>query len=125
VRRQRCAVVEFRFRTQCENVGQPIIGNTDAASRKSVHRIGFVTRPDHERRKRKLHALRSVALENEAVERIEGLERLVELAVRPNLRKHAAFRGFWIDVVEVRKIRWVAEIAEGRHAVPMGILCRG
>ena len=83
----------FASGTQRESVGQPIIGDTRTLrAAKSVHGIGFVARTDHERRKRKLHALRSVALENEAIERIEGLERLVELAVRPNLREHAAFR---------------------------------
>src|SRR4029077_14195324 len=116
VSRQRRAVVEFRFRSQRESVGEPVIGNAHAACSQPIHGIGLVARTDHERRERKLHALRSVTLENEAVERIEGLERLIELAVRPDLREYAALWRFWIDVVEVRKIRRVTEIAERRHA---------
>ena len=49
---------------------------------------------------------------------------MIELAVRPDLREHSAFRRFWIDVVEVWKICRLAEIAERRHAVPVGILGR-
>src|SRR5262249_38300780 len=118
----RRAVMEFRFRAQGEGVGKPVIRNADTACRETIHGIGLVARTHHQSRERKLHALRGVALENEAVERIEGLERLIELAVRPDLREHSAFRRFWIDVAEVRKIRRVAEIAECRHAVPVGIL---
>ena len=123
--RQRRAVMEFRFRTQRESVGQPVIGNANAARGQAIHRIGLVARADHQRRERKLHPLRSIALENKAVERIEGLERLVELAVRSDLREHPAFRRIRIDVVEMRKIRRVTEIAEGRHAVPVAILRSG
>src|SRR4029077_955059 len=40
------------------------------------------------------------------------------------LREHTAFRRIRIDVVEVRKIRRILEIAEGRHAMSIGILRR-
>src|SRR5262245_30714555 len=116
--------MEFRLRTQGEGVEKPVIGNADTAGREAVHGIWLVARTYHQRCERKLHALRSVTLENEAVERIEGQERLIELAVRSDLREYSAFRRFWIDIIEVRKIRWVAEIAERRHAVLVDIFRR-
>ena len=64
----------------------------------------------------------AVALEDVAVERIEGLERLVVAAVRSDLRKHAAFGRVRIDVIEMGKSAGYCEIAEGRHAVALGVL---
>ena len=49
--------------------------------RQAIHRVRLVERPRHQRRERQLHALRAVALEDKGVERIEGLEGLLEARV--------------------------------------------
>ncbi len=112
MRGERRAVVEFRLGAQREAVGQPVVGDANAARGQPVHGVGLVARAHHQRREGQLHALRGVALQDEAVERIEGLERLIELPVRADLREHAALGRVRIDVVEIRKIRRIGEVAE-------------
>jgi hypothetical protein len=36
--------------------------------------------------------------------------------------EHAALRGVWIDVIEMFEVGRIFEIAEGRHAVALGLL---
>ena len=75
MRRQRRAVVKFCLRPQSEAVGQPVVGYANAARGKPIHGIGLVARAHHQGREGKLHALRRIALQDVAVERIEGQER--------------------------------------------------
>ena len=86
-----------------------------------VDRVGLVARACHQGRKGQRNALRAVALEDVAVERIERLESLVVLPVGTDLRKRAALGGVRIDVVEMREIRRIFEIAERRESVGLGI----
>ena len=74
-------------------------------------------RTRHQGGEGQFHALRGVALEDVAVERIEGEEVLVELPAWPDLRKHSALRGVRIDVVEMAEVRRIFEIAESGNAV--------
>ena len=66
---------------------------------------GSSSRPRHQAREGQLHALRRVAAQDVAVERIEGEEVLIEHRVRADLREHAALRRVRIDVVEMREVR--------------------
>jgi hypothetical protein len=68
----------------------------------------------------RLDALRRVAAQDIAVERIEGQRVLVVDRAWADLRKHAALGGFGIDVGEMRKAGPIIQIAEGGHAVPLG-----
>src|SRR5512143_2693903 len=122
MRCQRRPVMKFCLRTQSETVRQLIVGYANTARGKPIHGIGFVPRTYHEGRERKLHALRRIAFQDKAVERIEGLERLIELAVWANLREHPAFRRVRIDVAKMRKVRRIFEVAEGRHTMSIGVL---
>ena len=74
----------------------------------------------HQGREGQLHALRGVALEDVAVERIEGEEVLIERRDRADLREHAALRRVRIDIVEMLEVGGIFEVAEGRDAVPLG-----
>ena len=89
---QRRAVVEFGARPDEELIDQAVGRAAHFLRGKPVHGVRLVAGADHQRREGQLHALRGVALEDEAVERIEGEEILVVEAVRADLRKHAALR---------------------------------
>ena len=80
MRGERRAVVKFRLRPQRKAIGQPVVGDAHAARGQPVHGVGLVARAHHQGREGELHALRGVALQDEAVERIEGLERLIVTA---------------------------------------------
>ncbi len=111
------AVVEFRLRADEELIGEAVGGAPHFLGGKAVHGVRLVAAAHHQRGEGQLHALRRVAFEDVAVERIEGEEILVELPVRPDLRKAAALRRVRIDVAEVLEVGRVGEIAERREAV--------
>jgi hypothetical protein len=57
---------------------------------------------------------------------LSGIERekvLIEDPRRPDMGEHATLRGVWIDVIKMLKVGRIFEIAEGRHAVALGLLC--
>src|SRR6185312_6422759 len=66
-----------------------------------------------------------LAFQDVAVKRIEGEEGAVIAAARNDFRVHAALGRVRIDVVEMVEIRRIGEVAEGRHAVALGVLRRG
>ena len=117
MRGKRRAVVEFRFRPDEELIGQAVGRAANFCRGEAVHGVRLVAGADHQRGESQLHALRRIALEDEGVERIESEKILIVDLIRPDLREFAALRRVRIDVVEVRKIRRIAEIAEGRQAV--------
>jgi hypothetical protein len=116
------AVVEFRRGPDEEFIGQAVGRAPHLFSGEAVHGVGLVAGAHHQRCESQLHALRGIALEDEAVERVEGEEVLIVGTVRPDLREHAAFRGIGIDVAKALEIGRIAEIAERRHAVALGRL---
>jgi hypothetical protein len=92
------------------------------ARSEAVHRVWFVFSARHQAREGELHALRAIAPEDEAVERIEGEEVLIEGPSRSDMGEHAAFRSVWIDVIKMLEIRRIFEITEGRYSVALGVL---
>src|SRR6185369_12592123 len=82
-------------------------------------------RARHQRRECVIHAERALAFQDVGVERIEGEERAVIAAAADVLRIDAALRRADIDVREVLEVGGIEQIAEGRHAVPLGGLRRG
>jgi hypothetical protein len=78
----------------------------------------------HERGKGPLDALRRVAFQDVAVERVEGEKALIELPVTTDLREQAAFRRAGIDVVEVWEVARIFQIAESRNAMAFGLIGR-
>ena len=67
----------LRLRPDEEAVGQAVGRAPHLARGKSIHRVRLVAAARHQRGEGQLHALRGVALEDEAVERIEGEEVLI------------------------------------------------
>jgi len=55
------------------------------ARRETVQRVGLVLGARHQAREGELHTLRAIALEDEAVERIEGEKVLIEGPRRPDM----------------------------------------
>ena len=125
MRGELAAVMEARFRPHREGVGQTVRRNAHALGREAIHRVRLVGGAHHERSEGQFHSLRRIALEDVAVERIEGEERLVELPRRADLREQPALRRFRIDIVEMRKVGGIFQIAESGNAVALGILRDG
>src|SRR5262249_46537815 len=92
------------------------------AGGKAIEGIGLVIGARHQAREGELHALRAVALEYEAVERIEGEKVLVEYPRRPNVGKDPALRSIWINVVKMLEFRRIFEIAKSGDAVLLDVL---
>src|SRR5262249_62297599 len=85
VRGERAAIMEGAAGSHQKAVGQPIRGYANRASSKPVDGVRLVGGAHHQAREGELHALRAVALEDEAVERIEGEKVLIEGPGRPNV----------------------------------------
>jgi hypothetical protein len=64
---------------------RPSAENPHRARRKAVEGFRLVGGARHQAREGEFHALRTVAFENEAVERIEGEKVLIESPCRPNM----------------------------------------
>ncbi len=111
------AVVEFRLRPDGELVREAVGGAPHLLGGEAVHGVRLIAATHHQRGESELHALRRIAFEDVAVERIEGEEILVELPVRSDLREAAALRRVRIDIAKVLEVGRVGEIAERREAV--------
>src|SRR5215471_8118698 len=122
VRGQWAAVVERDAEPHHEAVGEPIHGYAHRARSEAVQRVGFVLGARHQAREGELHTLRTIALKDEAVERVEGEKVLIEGPSCPDVGEHAALRGVWIDVIEMLEVGRIFEIAEGRYPMALGVL---
>ena len=111
------AVVEPGRGPDEEPVAKAVGGAPHLLGGKPVHRVRLVAGADHERGEGEVHPLRRVALEDVAVQRIEGEEVLIVFAVRPDLRERAALRRLRIDVAEVMEVRRIGKLAERRETV--------
>src|ERR1700726_4054475 len=109
--------MKFRLPADEELIGQAVGRAPHFLGGKAVHGVRLVAGARQERGEGELHALRRVALEDVAVERVEGEKILVELPVRADLRKISTLRRIGIDVAEVMEVGRVGEIAERREAV--------
>jgi hypothetical protein len=115
--------MEPRFRPDRKAIREPVIGNAHRARGEAVHRVGLIVGPRHQGREGALHALRRVAAQDVALQRIERQRVLIVDRARPDLREHAAFRGLRVDVVEVREVFRIFQLAERGHAMPFGVVC--
>ena len=111
------AVVEPCLRSHRKPVGELVRRNLHRFRGKPVHRVGLVARARHQRCESEIHALRAFTPEDERVERVEGLKRLIVGFGRGNRRKGTAFRRGEIDVIEMMKVGRIFQIAE--HRQPM------
>ena len=118
------AVVEFGLGPDEELVAQAVGRAPHLRRGEAVHGVRLVAGAHHQRGEGEFHALRRVALEDVAVERVEGEEVLVVLPIRPDLRKNPALRRIGIDVAEMLEVRRVGEIAERRQTVRLDLLLR-
>src|SRR5205823_1200512 len=75
---ERAAIVESDAGPYQKAVGEPIRRYPHRARSKSVESIRFVGGARHQAREGELHTLRAIALEDDAVERIEGENVLME-----------------------------------------------
>ena len=114
MRGQLRAVMEPGLRPHRKTVGELVGRNLHRLGREAVQRVRFVAGPRHQRREGQVHALRAFTLQDEGIERIEGLIRLIVGFRRGNRREYPAFRRGWIDVVEMMKVGRIFQIAEHR-----------
>ena len=110
-----------RFRPHQIAIGQAVVGNYHRTRGIAVHRVGLVIGARHQRRECQFHALCGVALEDVAVERIEGEKILVELPSRSDLRKQPALRCGWIHEIEMREVWRILQVAERGNAVTFSL----
>ena len=128
---ERAIIVKREAGPQQKTISESVGRYLHRARSEAVQRVWFVLGAHHQAREGELHPLRAIALEDEAVERIEGEKVLIEGPSCPDMGEHAALRGVWTDVIEVLEVGWIFEISEGRHAVALGvitcfgILCEG
>ena len=108
----RTAVVEGDAVAQAKLIDAAVGRHRDLVGGIGIDRVGLVGGAPHHRGERLLHVDRRIALEDEAVERIE-----CRGAAAGELAEGAALRGVGIDVFQVLEIGRVGEIAERRQAV--------
>src|SRR5438128_2007490 len=111
----RASIVEPDPGPQQKTISEPVGRYLHRARSEAVQRVGFVLGARHQAREGELHTLRTIALKDEAVERIEGEKVLIEGPSCPDVGEHAALRGFWIDVIEMLEVGRIFDIAEGRY----------
>src|SRR5262245_30183642 len=128
---ERATIVELDPGPQQKTIGEPVGRYLHRARSEAVQRVGFVLGARHQAREGELHTLRTIALKDEAVERIEGEKVLIEGPSCPDVGEQAALRGVWIDVIEMLEVGRIFEIAEGGNPMALGapacfdILCEG
>src|SRR5262249_9549253 len=122
VRGQWTAVVERDAGPHQETISEPVERYLHRARSEAVQRVGLILGARHQAREGELHTLRTIALKDEAVERIEGEKVLIEGPSCPDVGEHAALRGVWIDVIEMLEVGRIFEIAEGRYPMAVGVL---
>src|SRR5262249_22604812 len=105
-----------------KTISEPIGRYLHRARSEAVQRVGFVLGARHQAREGELHTLRTIALKDEAVERVEGEKVLIEGPSCPDVGEHAALRGVWIYVIEMPEVGRIIESAEGRYPSARGVL---
>src|SRR5262252_2302557 len=119
---ERATIVELDLGPQQKSIREPVGRYLHRARSEAVQRVGLVLGARHQAREGELHTLRTIALKDEAVERIEGEKVLIEGPGCPDVGEHAALRGAWIDVIEMFEVGWIFEIAEGRNPMALGVM---
>src|SRR6516164_8566262 len=118
----RAAAERYLERGFVEPTGSIIAAREDRERSEAVQRVGLVLGARHQAREGELHALCTIALKDEAVERIEGEKVLIEGPSCPDVGEYAGLRGVWIDVIEMFEVGRIFEIAEGRNPMALGVL---
>ena len=116
---QRRAVVETRLGPEHEFEAVAVLGNGDAFGQQPVDRVRLIERERHQRIETHLHARRRIAARHEAVQRVEGLDVLIEEPVGRREIEKPALRRVGVDIVEMREIRRIFQVAEGREPVQL------
>src|SRR5262249_53255387 len=119
---ERAAIVKCDAGPQQETISQSVRRYLHRARSEAVQRVGLILGARHQAREGKLHTLRTIALKDEAVERVEGEKVLIEGPSCPDVGKHAALRSVWIDVIEMLEVGRIFEIAEGRNPMTLCVL---
>src|SRR5215470_12931137 len=119
---ERTAIVERDAGPQQETISESVGRYLHRTRSEAVQRVGFVLGARHQAREGELHTLRTIALKDEAVERIEGEKVLIEGPSCADVGEYAALRGVWIDVIEMLEVGRIFEIAEGRNPMAFGVL---
>src|SRR5262249_3855995 len=119
---ERATIVELDAGPQQKTISEPVGRYLHRARSEAVQRVGLVLGARHQAREGELHPLRTIALKDEAVERIEGEKVLIEGPGCPDVGEHATLRGVWIDVIEMLEVGRIFEIAEGRYPMALGVL---
>src|SRR6516225_9635296 len=115
----RATIVERDAGPQQKTISEPVRRYLHRARGEAVQRIWFVLSAYHQACEGELHALRTIALEDEAVQRIEGKKVLIEGPSCPDMREPATLGGGWIDVIEMLEVGRIFEIPEGRNPIAL------
>src|SRR6516165_10093825 len=101
---ERATIVELDPGPQQKTISEPVGRYLHRARSEAVQRVGLVLSARHQAREGELHTLRTIALKDEAVERIEGERVLIEGPSCPDVGEHTTLRGVWIDVIEMLEV---------------------
>src|SRR5215813_2915818 len=118
----RAAIVELDARPQQKTISESVGRYLHRARGEAIQRIWFILSAYHQACEGELHALRTIALEDEGVQRIEGEKVLIEGPSSPDMRERATLWSVWIDVIEMLEVGRIFEIAEGRNPMALGVL---
>src|SRR5262249_54764232 len=121
---ERAAIVKRDAGLHQETISETVGRYLHRARSEAVPRVGLILGARHQAREGEVHTLRTIALKDETVERVEGEKVLIEGPSCPDVGEHAALRGVWIDVIEMLEVGRIFEIAEGRYPMALGVLAR-
>jgi hypothetical protein len=121
---QRAPIVELDAGTHQEPVDQAVLRYSNGPRGKPVQSIRLVRSAHHQACESELHALGGVALQNEAVQRIESQTVLIENQVRTDIRERPAFRRIRVDIIELLEVGRIFEVPERRDAMTFRRLLR-
>src|SRR3981189_3321106 len=115
VRSERTPIMELDAGSHQEPVGQAVLGYSNGPRSKAVQGVRLVRSAHHQTCESELHALGGIALQNEAVQRIERQTVLIENQIRPDIRERAALRRVWVHIIELLEVTGVFEVPERRE----------
>src|SRR5215813_6336668 len=118
----RAAIVELDARPQQKTISESVGRYLHRARGEAIQRIWFILSAYHQACEGELHALRTIALEDEGVQRIESEKILIEGPSCPDMREPATLGGGWIDVIEMLEVGRIFEIPEGRNPMALGLM---
>src|ERR1700716_3296484 len=124
VRSERTPIMELDAGSHQEPVGQAVLGYSNGPRSKAVQGVRLIRSAHHQTCESELQALGGVALQNEAVQRIERQTVLIENQIRADIRERAALRRVRVDIIELLEVRGVFEGSERREPMTLRGLLR-